>query len=578
VTLIAAGEMITRPSAVVKELVENSLDAQAGEIRVDVRERLDRFLEVADDGTGIAPDDLPLALEPHATSKLRSEDDLGRLTTLGFRGEALPSIARVGRVTVLTRTAGSDTAWRVTATGEGIDPPRPATRARGTTVRVEDLFYNAPVRKRHLKSPAYEIRLARGIIHQYALLSLPVAWRLRVGDRDLVDLPPAGGLADRLTAVFGKDVASSAIPIAYRGAGAQPVTVEGFLGAPETARPSPQHQMHFANGRAVLSARIIQALRQGYGDLIPSGRHPWAVLFVTVAPEELDVNVHPTKREVRFFNDDMVFQEILRAVRQGALAFRPTLSWPAAGSIRPHDEGVRDGGSPPTGRGFYAGAPGARELEAARALYGREAADSETPALPGALDGIAPTGSGPWQVGLRYVVSPRETGLLVVDQHAAHERILYEHVLGRWRRERLPSQKLLFPEVLEVGDEGVEAFEAVAGEIARLGFQASVFGAASLLVEAVPVLTRKPVPARLLGEILEEVVQSDAREGEAMERFAKSFACRCAVRSGEDLTREEMTRLLEELFATEVPHGDPHGRPAYVEIRVEDLDRRFQRS
>jgi DNA mismatch repair protein MutL len=578
VTKIAAGEMISRPSSVVKELVENSLDAQSTAIEIRVRERLDRFIEVADDGEGIHPDDLPLALERHATSKIRREEELEQLSTLGFRGEALPSIARVSRLTITTRRRDSDGAWRLTASGEEIGRPEPASRSPGTTVGVEDLFFNTPVRKRSLKSPTAEIRVARQIVQQYALLSLPVRWTFSLSGKSVLDLAPSTDLSHRLGDLFGPDVAASIVPLHYQanlrdgvdGSPGTPVLLEGFIGAPERAKPSPSQQMHFANGRAIVSSLMIQALRQGYGDLLPPGRHPWAVLFITVEPQSLDVNVHPTKREVRFAREEILFREILRAVRQAATAFRPTVGWTQHGSEEPGP-----GSGRPDASGETSLLPGVAPVQdgetVARTLYGFD----ERGSVVG--EGVEDGKPHLWQLGRRYIVTPRGASILIVDQHAAHERILYERALGKWEADALASQKLLFPEVLEVGEAELEAFDRSREHLERIGFEAEPFGKASLLVRGVPSLSRAPIPPDLLKEILEEMSGPESREGEALERLAKAFACRCAVRSGQELADDEMTQLLRDLFSTEVPHGDPHGRPTYVELRVDELDRRFQR-
>jgi DNA mismatch repair protein MutL len=560
VARIAAGEMIQRPVSALKELVENSLDAQSSSIHVRIRGRLDAHLEVADDGIGIAREDLPLALERHATSKIRDAGDLEAVTTLGFRGEALPSIAQVSRLVITSRVRESEAAWRLRAEGGRVEAPEPASRAPGTTVVVEDLFFNTPVRKRALASPASELRLARHLISAYALVALAVRWSLEVDERSWLELAPASDVRGRLAEIFGGELAGEVVDFSYRGGEDGELRIQGFLGPPERARASAQQQMHFVNGRPVVVVRLIQALRQAYGDLLAPGQHPWAILFLELPPGWVDVNVHPTKREVRFRDEDLVFREVLQAVRAAVRAFRPDL---------------RGFVSPPESRGRVAeaAAPGSRRPEGERRLPdGEEVArllyESERP---------PEVGPEPWQLGGRYIVVPREDALLVVDQHAAHERILYEAALGRWREGKVASQALLFPEVLEVGEAAVEVFQQVAEAVRALGFDAEVFGPGALVVRAVPVLLDEPLRVQVLAEILQEVCDAEARPGEALERFAKAFACRAAVRSGQRLTRSEMRSLLEQLDAAGTPHGDPHGRPALILLRAEDLDRRFQR-
>jgi DNA mismatch repair protein MutL len=603
---IAAGEMIVRPSAAIKELLENALDAQAGRISVVVSEALDRRFQVIDDGVGIPREELRLALERYATNKITCEEDLLRVETLGFRGEALAAIAEISRLTITSRTAESEHAWTIHAEPGAIGEPEAAARALGTTVAVEDLFFNTPVRKRFLKKGPAEMRLARAIITAQALAVPGVGWSLELDGKRLLDMAPAPDLRSRLIQVHGKRIADGLLAVDWRDDG---LALHGFLGVPELARAGRLHQTLFVNGRCVSSPWLGQAIRQGYGDLIPSHQQPWAVLFVTVAPDRVDVNLHPTKREVRFLEERLVFGCIQRAVRQAVAQLLPRFFLGASGSQRgsdaagsPAGTGIRAGGGPrPSGAASFDG------LEAAGQLYGggsqgaglsSDSAGSEGGLGQGAGGDeeagvqavIAGTEARPlggegsdslvslWQLHSCYVLAQTRKGLLIIDQHAAHERILYERILARMTSEATGAQQLLFPVVQELTEEEADLFQELKGNLARMGFDLEEVGERSVLVRGVPPIWRARSEAGLLRDLLDEAACLGIREGETLEGLARAFACRAAIKAGAPLSVEEMNRLVDELFATEMPHGDPHGRPTFVFISLHELNRRFGRS
>ena len=589
VARIAAGEMISRPAAMVKELIENALDAGGTHISVEIKESLDRFLRVSDNGSGIRRDELALAFERHATSKIASEEDLLAVTTLGFRGEALASIVEIARVSLVSRVAEEEHAWELRAEGGEIGEVIAAARAPGTTVTVEDLFYNTPVRKRFLKKGASEVRLARGTLAAYSLVGPGIAWDLEIDGKRTVHLPAASDLRARLAQLHGSRVAEGLLEINWRE---EQVALRGYIGVPELARGGSQHQTVFINGRWVFAPWIGKAVRHGYGDLIPNHQNPWLLLFLVIPPDSVDVNLHPTKREIRFLDERAVFGIVQRAVHQAVARLLPRFflgreqatpaerDAPPARPVTNTSFGFGGAGGS-SARSSHSG-PAFDGLEEAARLYGGNAPpalgeDGETlDAVAGAeaaQDGLVSL----WQLHNRYVLAQTRKGLLIIDQHAAHERILYEEIRTRMTEGTSGAQQLLFPVVIELDDLQMGLFQEMRTQLTAMGFDLEEFGDLSVLVRGVPPLWRARSEAELLRDLLDEAVSMGLREGETIEGLARSFACRAAIKTGDPLSVEEMNRLVDQLFATDRPHGDPHGRPTFVFISLSDLDRRFGR-
>lgn len=606
---IAAGEMISRPASLVKELIENALDAGASRISVEVTEALDRFLRVSDDGRGIPGGELALALERHTTSKITREEDLLGVETLGFRGEALASIVAIAKVSVLSRTAGDEHACEVRAQAGKIGPVKAAARAPGTTVTVEDLFFNTPVRKRFLKKGPGEMRLARTCLSAYALSCPGVGWRLEVDGKRSLDLPPSSDVGSRLLQIHGKRLDGQLLKIDWRE---KDLSLHGFVGMPELARGGSQHQTFFVNGRWVIAPWIGQAVRHGFGDLLHSRQNPWVVLFIVLPPDRVDVNLHPTKREVRFLDERGVFGCVQRGVNQAVARMLPRLflgrgservdAPPPAVADAPASSRDQATLSPLPGRtaapavpGKLSGAgdrrlsygPGGFDgLQEAARLYGTptgaEGTVGDAASTPEQMGVLAEEPSNGlvslWQLHRRYVLAQTRKGLLMIDQHAAHERALYEQIRERMVRGESGAQQLLFPVVLELDEMQMELFRDTKATLARMGFDVEEFGENSVLVRGVPPLWRSRGEADLLRDLLDEAGSMGLREGETLEGLARSFACRAAIKAGEPLSVEEMNELVDALFATQRPHGDPHGRPTFIFISLQDLDRRFGRS
>lgn len=606
VAKIAAGEVILRPVSVAKELLENALDARSRAVAISVGEAPDQLLEVTDDGAGMDRDGLLLSVEPHATSKLRAEEDLLAVSTLGFRGEALPSIGRVSRLEIITAQAGDPQAWSLTVEGGRVHPPEPAARPAGTTVRVRDLFFNSPVRKRFLKTPDGEMRLITRMVTAYALAFPGVGFRLTQRGEAVLDLPPAEDTSARLVQIHGPSFRDRILGLELSDAGTE---ISGHVGIPELARTGTLHQTLIVNQRWVAATWFSAALRQGFGDLIPPNRNPFALVILAVDPSRVDVNVHPTKREVRFLDEPALFASLVRAVRAQTARLVP--GW----NLDPRDPGsggmpgrtahgdIRPGHAAPPGRLpgqarldlFYRPGPdgslSVREPEGP--VTGR--AHTDAPPEPRSEDapddrmradaGIMAVSTGDsvqtglvplWQLHQKYVLAQTRQGFLIIDQHAAHERILYEEALRNLRGSVAATQQLLFPLSLELDGEEWESWGKVCEDLINLGVDAEDFGRQSVLLRGVPALWNSDPEGRFR-ELLDEVGSRRTHGRDRLQHLAASFACHSAVRAGQALSLEEMNHLVDQLFATSLPHGDPHGRPTFLQVTLDDLDRRFGR-
>jgi len=559
---IAAGEVIDRPLAALKELVENALDAGAKQLEVRVERALDHLFVVADDGSGIAHDQMELALERHATSKLGALEDLDRLGTLGFRGEALPSIAAVSRLRLTSRAAGAEDAAFVAVEG-GVTVARgTAARAPGTTVEVREL----PARRKFLNTPAGEIRAGLRMLESYGLAFPGTAFRLVVDDRERFAWARAPSRRERAGQIWGAAHARQLLEASGERGG---IALEALLGLPEHARGNRDGMIFLVNGRWVQSPAIAQAVRQAYGNLLPGGRHPSAVVWLHVPPDRLDVNVHPTKREVRFADDSAVFSLVAAACAQPLSALHPPFTV------------VRGGGEEPQ----PAWADRVRERPVDEAQLGL-ALPAPAPAPPGAAapgaETVAVTAEPEmWQLHRTYILAPVRGGLVIVDQHAAHERILYEEARARLEGQQGTADVLLFPALADLTQDQYALLLEIGPQLRQLGWELSPLGAPTVVIRGVPSGLRVPDAPRLLRDLLDGMDDEPSTPGaqdDLLERLARSHACHTAVRAGDALTREEMRALVDRLFATRRPHGDPHGRPTFVRLELDELHRRFGRS
>ncbi len=565
---IAAGEVIERPSSALKELLENALDAGARAIEVRIERALDHRFSVADDGEGIPADQLALALERHATSKLGTLEDLDRLASLGFRGEALPSIAAVSRLKLTSRPASGGSAAFLALEGGVVKEQGAIARAPGTTVEVADLFFNTPARRKFLASPAGELRAALRLLEAYALAFPEVGFRLVVDGKDRVQWPGVAGSSlaarrDRAAALWGARHATQLLEVEAEREGAR---IEALLGLPEHARATREGQVFLVNRRWIQSPLLGAALRQAYGNLLPAGRFPAAAVWLEVPAARLDVNVHPTKREVRFADEERVFALVVSAC-----------SRPLA-QIAPPFTVVRGGGSAPAA-GFPAWSERVREGPPEQTYLGLE-----LPAIPAGPPRAAtpPPAAEPdlWQLHNTYILAPVRGGLVIVDQHAAHERILYEEALARLEGERGAAQQLLFPTLVDLSNDQFELLLELGPHLRQLGWDLSLLGPPTVVIQGVPSGLRHERPGQLLQDVLDGMSESTGRapDEDIAHRLAASWACHAATRAGDPLDQEEMRSLVDRLFATSRPHGDPHGRVTFVRLDLEELHRRFGRA
>jgi len=563
---IAAGEVIERPASVVKELVENSLDAGAGRITVEIEGGGGELIRVADDGRGMPANDLVLAFQRHATSKLWALDELSRIATFGFRGEALASIAAVARVVAVSREADSSAGARLEADGHQMGEAIPVGAAPGTSVEVRDLFHNTPARRAFLRSARSEAGACLRVVSEAALGRSDVRFEARMGGRRVLGTPGTGDLVETARAVLGRGVADQLIPVNWTG---DQITVIGILGPPGATHPNRNLLVMMVNGRRVHQRALVAAVEGAYRGLLEVGRHPLAVLDLRCDPGEVDVNVHPTKREVRFRDERRFFEAVQRAC------------WGALRDLSPANFVLQAGsGDPQRAGGGGWSEPGVRiqpaPIEGAQLL-------SED--LPPVAQANSLARADRWrflgQAHNRYLVVETEEGIALVDQHAAHEKVLYARILESLATEGgnafQPGQGLLSPMLLEVGPTVVVGL-AEAGELfQRAGFDLEVFGESTVRCSAVPVGTRLSELQDLLVEVLGEALGGMEVPALRRHRLAASVACHSAIRFGDPISPEEVTALMRDLAATPGGITCPHGRPAVLLLSEGDLLSAFRR-
>jgi DNA mismatch repair protein MutL len=562
---IAAGEVVERPASVVKELVENAIDAGATHVRIELEQGGKTLVQVSDDGHGMGREDALLALDRHATSKIRSAQDLVGIHSFGFRGEALPAIGSVSRLSLVTAEVDGE-GTEIAVTGGRIDQVTAAARQRGTTIAVRALFFNTPARRKFLRSVSSESRVSGDAVTVLALAHPDVGFELVSDERTRFHLPAGQPLVERLAAVWGHDLAGTLIPVSH---GVGSVRVEGFVQRPGDARPTGRRTQLLVNGRPFKDNFLLRAAEAGYRSAIHPGDRPSVFLNLILAPGDVDVNVHPAKLEVRFRERFAVERAIEEGVREalGTLAAAAPLGeWrPLPAPNRPSGSGEVWAGDEEEEEGGEVPRPMVREAP--------PALDLGVPAT------AAETFVGPvWQLFDSYICYEGPDGLVIVDQHSAQERVLYEEVMTRIAAGGLPAQQLLIPATVELTDEELDAVEAHKGELAKVGFEAEPFGGRTVVLHAVP----NPHPRFDAIRCFREMVADLARGrfggwANRLERFAATYACRAAVKAGQSMGEREMRELLTRLHATELPPHDVHGRSTIVQLPKEELERRFGR-
>jgi DNA mismatch repair protein MutL len=549
---IAAGEVVERPASAVKELIDNAIDAGATRIEIDVREAGLKLIRVTDDGCGIPREELPLAFASHATSKVETLDDLDHLTTLGFRGEALPSIAAVARVDVQTRAADETAGSRLQVEFGDSLALAPAAVPGGFRIAVADLFANVPARRKFVRSLRAEAGQIGSVVAQYALAQPGIAFALRIDERLVLETAGSGHLADALAAVYGPGVVADTCAVEGRS---EDVAVVGLASLPRLSR-SNRAAIHIAvNGRPIANRSLAFALEEAYSGYLMTGRHPLAAMHLSLPPGEVDANIHPAKQEIRFSREREVHGLLHRAVASALLSARLTERDMAVSPVA---------ASPP--------AP------AEAVALGLEYVDEEpqdapaVPTLVPALPGLRIVG----QTGQTFIIAEGPQGLYMIDQHAAHERIIFDRLETELEEGTVAAQPLLAPATIELEPAQMAALESNAELLRRVGFEIEPFGDTACLIRAVPALSGRSSPAELTREVLTEL-ESLPQPAAARERALAAMACRAAVKAGQTLDLDEMRELVLQLERTPRPATCPHGRPTMIHLSHTQLEREFGR-
>jgi DNA mismatch repair protein MutL len=574
---IAAGEVVERPASVVKELIENAIDAGASRIDVVANGGGLSLIRVTDDGSGMDRDDLVLAVERHATSKLK-DDDLSHILTLGFRGEALPSIAAVARLTIMSRARGANQAYEIAVDGGRKSALKPAAIGEGTRIEVRDLFYATPARLKFMKSERAETAAIADVVKRLALANPEIAFSFSTGDRATLRLEPCPpGLLDhglaRLGRILGEEFVTDALPVrAARGS----LAVEGFAGLATLHRPNSLGQHLVVNGRPVRDKLLAGAVRGGYGDFVPNGRHPMLALFLTLPPDEVDVNVHPAKTELRFRDAQAVRALIVTALHEalGLAQHRATasLSQEALSRMTRPCGGFTQQYPSPRALGFSdrAQAPLA-PISTPSAVTHVSADDDRAIAFP--------LGAARAQVHDTFIIAETENSLVIVDQHAAHERLVYERLKKAFANGGLCRQMLLIPEVVELDAEAADRLAGAAAELERLGLVVEAFGPSAVIVREVPALLGQGNIQGLMRDLADELAEGEGSlvVSERLDHVLSTMACHGSVRAGRRLNATEMNALLRDMEETPFSGQCNHGRPTYVELKLADIEKLFQR-
>lgn len=605
---IAAGEVIERPASVVKELMENAVDAGARRVDVSIKQGGAELIRVADDGCGIPPDELPLAVTNHATSKIADAEDLFRVGSLGFRGEALASIAEVSRFTLRSRREGETTGAELHVNGGQAEPVTPAGCPVGTSVEVRQLFFNTPVRQKFLRTPQTEIGHATEAFTRIALAHPDRRFSLSHNERILHELPPTSDWRERIAALFGNEIADALIAVESEQDG---VRLSGYAANPTLSRANNKQQHLLLNGRAIRDRSLQHALGEAYRGLLLTGRYPICFLRLDMPPEQVDVNVHPTKLEVRFQDGGRLYSQLLGTLRTKFLTtdLKPVersadrqedeadatgasdlVAW-AKGQLaqqrfdQPH--GLRNPTSEPPGEPLTL-----RRFTPAAEVAARRAGSAEgvaPTAAPGAVDHPEPDGAeggpsaggprGAIQLHNRYLVVETERGMEVIDQHALHERILYEQIRAKVLGGAVETQKLLVPEPVDLSP--AEAAAAVENRdlLKQLGVEIEPFGGDTVLISAYPAMLANLPPADVLRDLVEQLTAGGKtpERRDLLDDLLHTVSCKAAVKYGDRLTGDEISALLQQRHVTENHHHCPHGRPTALVFTCEELDKRFKR-
>ncbi len=584
---IAAGEVIERPFAAVKELVENSIDAGASDIEVFIRDGGKSLIQISDDGIGMTADELEIAIERHATSKLPS-DDLVHISSLGFRGEALPSMGAVSRMSIISKK--NDEAHSITVEGGKKQKTAPAARNKGTKVEIRDLFYATPARLKFLKSDRAETSAIRDVIERLAMAYPDIKFKFTANDKDIINLPATTSLP-RLQKIMGKDFADNALEINAERDG---VTLKGFASLPTLNRGTNKHQYFFVNGRPVKDKLVIGAIRGAYKDFLENNRHPMLCLFINIDPKNVDMNVHPAKAEVRFQDPSsirgLIVGGLKHAITEAGHRASTTVANQALGSFTaPNNLWDNDYSQP---KNPYRNVKGIEASQYTGSFYSahKDISNTMLPDIdiePSTRSYLKPEeeyiefplGAACAQLHKNYIISQTTDGLIVVDQHAAHERLVYEEMKKALKAGNIISQPLLLPDVVEMDEKSVERLLSRKHELEELGLYIDQFGKEAVIVQETPALLGQVDIQKLVKNLADDILNfgKTVTLKEKLEDVCGTMACHGSVRSGRHLKIEEMNHLLREMERT--PHSGQcnHGRPTYIELKLKDIEKLFGR-
>jgi DNA mismatch repair protein MutL len=560
---IAAGEVIERPSSVVKELIENSIDASSSRISVDVSRGGGSLIKVTDNGTGMAREDAELCFKRHTTSKIRRIEDLDDLKSLGFRGEALASICAISRVEILTKPRGAVVGTRLIVEAGKLGDVMDAGCPEGTAIAVKNLFYNLPARRKHLKSERRELALIADVVSRYSLFRNDISFSLSHNGRKMIESPPTRGHIDSATNIFGSSMSRSLIPLEYDSAD---LKVRGFAGKPHSTRSSTEMQFFYVNGRYVTSRLIGGAVKEAYGTLLPKGRYPVCMLSLAIDPERIDINIHPAKLQVKFTKESEVYRTVVSAMKEAL---------------------KKESLVPETSPGIFGTQKRIpKPLTAKAARSSRIVSSALGPPEQGTITvpkmNKLPELNIIGDFGETYILAESSKGMVVLDQHAAHERILYEKLLN----EKTNTQELISPIALELSAKETSILEDFSDALANLGFNLESFGKNTQRVDSVPVVLGALISPELIHDAIADMatLPKTPEEG-AEERIARiiakksaSVACRRAIKGGEKQSMERLERLVRDLYKSSNPYTCPHGRPTMIFITKEELEKRFLRT
>jgi len=558
---IAAGEIVQRPASVLKELIENSLDADASEITVDVKNSGKDFIKVTDNGVGMSKQDAILSLERHATSKIAKASDLNRISTLGFRGEALPSIAGVSRLLLITKSKGESAGVKIYIEGGSIREVKETGAPFGTMMEVRSLFFNTPARRKFLKTDTTEFHHIVDVFSRYAVVYTNCGFKLLRNNETVMQILSQDTLIDRIRVIYGKGTADNLIPIRFQKEG---ISISGYVSKPNFCKPNRSSQFIFVNKRPIISRTINYAVYEGYGNLVPKGRFPIVFLFLELLSDTIDINVHPAKSEVKFLNKRLIQQvtgeAISRALQEADLTPRAVLNAGNYNSVFMHS-------NPPA-------------FSEASAPFGGIPQQSEISGIQHTLHTEDAEGIYAVQMNNSYIIREVPDGFEIIDQHAAHERVMYEKIKDELKKQHSTSQRLLIPLTLELSSEEDEILKAELPLFEKLGFNINEFGRHSVIIDMIPYMFNKVDILQLIKDMFSDLKGegSTSQKQDIEDRIIKSMACHAAIKQGDKLDGMEIKKLLIDWQRLPNHYTCPHGRPSVVKMSNKELNKQFHRT